>query len=369
MREDIRYWIALNRISSITPHRFKRLVDAFSKTADIFSSSIRELAERSGLQEKYCQELIESKNKVLEQAEKDIEFLTKTDISVLTYKDDGYPRFLLQIHSFPPILYMKGSFQESDENAIGIVGTRKPSPYGLTMAKTLAAGLVQRGVTVVSGLAKGIDTISHQSALEEKGRTIAVLGCGIDVDYPRGSVELKEKIKLNGAVITEFPVGTYPAPFNFPVRNRIISGLSLGIVVVEAAEKSGALITADYALQQDREVYAVPGPVTLETSKGPNRLIKQGAKLVESVDDIIEEVLPQSSISKAEKLLAHSVPAVDLPDNEKRCLEQIGIEPVHIDLVIEKTGLSSQEVSISLLTLELEGIITQVAGKRYQRNY
>jgi DNA processing protein len=369
MREDIRYWIGLNRISSITPHRFKRLVDSFSNPADIFSSSIREIAEKSGIQERYCQDIINSKSIVLEQADKDIEYLIKSGISVITYKDKGYPRLLLQIHSFPPILYLKGFFQDADENAIGIVGTRKPTHYGLTMAKNLASGLVGNGITVVSGLARGIDTVSHQSAIDQKGRTLAVLGCGIDVDYPSGSAELKEKIQFNGAVISEFPIGTYPAPFNFPVRNRIISGLSLGIVVVEAAEKSGALITADYALQQGREVFAVPGPVTIDTCRGPNRLIKQGAKLVESVEDIIEEVLPQSTISRAEKLLIHSVPAGELPENEKRCLEHIGIEPIHIDMIIEKTGLSSRDVSISLLTLELEGIIKQVAGKRYIRNY
>ncbi len=368
MRQDIRDWIALSRISSITPHRFKHLVDALGEPGCVFQTSPEEIQSRTGLQDKYCNPILEQREKVFEQTDKDLDYLSREKISVCTYKDTDYPQLLLQIHSFPPILYIKGSITEADVNSIGMVGTRRPTPYGISVTKNLSMALAEKGITIISGLARGIDTVSHQSALEMHGRTLAVLGCGLDVDYPSGSSALKERICENGALITEFPIGSYPAPFNFPVRNRIISGLSLGIIVVEAAEKSGALITADYALQQNREVFAVPGPVTYETSKGTNRLIKQGAKLVESVEDILEEIFPNSGISRVEKIKAQTLTSLALPLNEEKCLEVMGIEPLHIDQIVENTGLSSQEVSISLLNLELEGYINQVAGKRYFRN-
>jgi len=248
--------------------------------------------------------------------------------------------------------------------AVAVVGSRKPSPYGLLVAEKLAKDLAALGITVVSGMARGIDTAGHKGALAGGGRTVAVLGCGPDVVYPRENKKLVDRIVENGAVISEYPLGTLPEPWHFPARNRIISGLSLGTVVVEAAEKSGALITADFALEQGRDVMAVPGNVVSPLSRGPHRLIRQGARLVEGAGDIIDEMglerlfpVPEESSGGKYKMSAE----------EEALYRLLSLDPVPLDELIDRTGLPPQKVMAALMYLEIKGLTRQMPGKLYVR--
>jgi DNA processing protein len=298
--------------------------------------------------------------------------------------DDGYPAWLRAIPDPPAVLYCDGRIEPNDRQAIAIVGARKATPYGLRITETLARELSGVGFTIVSGLARGIDTAAHRAALEAGGRTLAVLGCGLDVDYPPGHGRLREEIAASGAVLTELAPGTPPWASNFPRRNRIISGLSLGVVVIEAAEDSGSLITARLALEQGREVFAVPGSIDAPLSRGPHGLIKQGAKLVETVDDIIEELLPQLELPLTPTLSStrcnegatgapgrgkngESFAPPDLSPEERRVWEQISRDPLHLDDLTERSGLTPAGTAGILLSLELKGLARQLPGQRYVR--
>jgi len=288
---------------------------------------------------------------------------------IIALADERYPELLRAIPDPPAVLYCDGVPEPGDRQAVAIVGSRQATPYGLRVTDALAGELSALGFTIVSGFARGIDAAAHRAALATGGRTIAVLGCGLDVDYPPGHASLHAEIAASGAVLTEFIAGTPPRATNFPRRNRIISGLALGVVVVEAAEDSGSLITARLALEQGREVFAVPGPVDASTSRGPHGLIKQGAKLVETVDDIVEELLPQierpeGPVKSSRKIL----PTPDLPNlstEERLVFDQMSREPLHLDELTERSRLTSAEAAGILLGLELKGVVRQLPGQRY----
>src|SRR5256712_5440134 len=282
--------------------------------------------------------------------------------------DERYPELLRAIYDPPAVLYCDGSVEPGDRQAVAIVGTRQATPYGLRITETLAGELSALGFTILSGFARGIDAAAHRAALAAGGRTIAVLGCGLDVDYPPGHASLHAEIAGSGAVLTEFAPGTPPRATNFPRRNRIISGLALGVVVVEAAEDSGSLITARLALEQGREVFAVPGSIDAPTSRGPHGLLKQGAKLVETVDDIVEELLPQLDrplqTLKSEPIAA--LPEhVELSPSERTVLDLISREPLHLDDLTERSRLTTPAVAGILLGLELKALVKQLPGQRY----
>jgi DNA processing protein len=284
--------------------------------------------------------------------------------------DDRYPAWLRAIPDPPAVLYCDGRIEPRDRQAVAIVGARKATPYGLRVTETLARELSGAGFTIVSGFARGIDAAAHRAALDAGGRTIAVLGCGLDVNYPPEHGRLREEIAASGAVLTEFAPGTQPRPMNFPQRNRIISGLSLGVVVVEAAEDSGSLITARLALEQGREVFAVPGSIDAPLSRGPHGLIKQGAKLVETVDDIIEELLPQMDTAVAPKRRPGFSKAAEIPNlspEERLLLDQMSRDPLHLDDLTERSGLTPAGVAGILLGLELKGAVRRLPGQRYYR--
>lgn len=290
---------------------------------------------------------------------------------IIALGDERYPELLRTIPDPPPVLYCDGSVEPQDRQAVAIVGSRRATPYGLRVTDALAGELSRLGFTIVSGFARGIDAAAHRAALAAGGRTIAVLGCGLDVLYPPEHARLWEEIAGGGAMLTEFAPGTPPRATNFPRRNRIISGLSLGVVVVEAVEDSGSLITARLALEQGREVFAVPGPIDAPTSRGSHGLLKQGAKLVETVDDIVEELLPQIERPKRASQSSGKILAVpelpDLSSEEQTVLALMSREPLHMDDLTERSHLTSAEVAGILLALELKAVVRQLPGQRYYR--
>jgi DNA processing protein len=300
---------------------------------------------------------------------RELDRVDKLGIHLLTLLDEHYPVRLKAIYDPPPILYRKGDLKTQDQQAVAIVGARRATEYGRWITEQITRGLVVRGFTIVSGMARGIDAYAHRAAVSAEGRTIAVLGCGVDVLYPKENRLLRDEVIAHGCLLSEFPMGTAPHPNHFPQRNRIISGLSLGTVVVEAGLESGALITARYALDQNREVFAVPGNLGAKTSLGTNRLIKQGARLVESADDIVEELSPQlSSAAKLPDRTNEDQPPADLTAEEAILLETLSHEPKHIDLISRETRLSSSQTSGFLLQLELKGYVRQLAGNLFVLN-
>jgi DNA processing protein len=282
----------------------------------------------------------------------------------LTLTDSAYPPLLRQIPDPPPALFVRGSLPSPEVVVVAVVGARQATPYGRMVAERLAGDLTRAGVAVVSGFARGIDAAAHRGALQAGGVTVGVLGCGLDVTYPAGSGGLAESVIRRGALLSEFPLGTRPLPVNFPRRNRIISGLARGVVVVEAAERSGALVTARCALEQNREVFAVPGPVTAPTSAGANRLIKAGAKLTEDWTDVLEELIP-GWVRPA----AVPPPALpeDLPEEARVIWGVLAGEPAHIDAVATRTALPAGRVAAGLLALEMAGFVRQLPGQTYVR--
>jgi len=284
---------------------------------------------------------------------------------IVTIWDPEYPRVLQRIYDPPPLLFVQGAFETADERSIAVIGTRNPTPYGNRMASLLAGGLAERGFTVVSGLARGIDTVAHSAALRAGGRTIAVIGSGLDVPYPPENRELSERIAGQGAVVSEYPMRTQPDAVNFPRRNRIVSGLALGTVVVETGVDGGAMITAAMALDQDREVFAVPGPVSDKRPSGTHLLIREGkAMLLESVEEILKELGPAGSPGSG-----HPAPAapVTMTLFEQRLLDAIGERPEHIDLIAARAGFPVSDALVHLLSLEFKSAVRQHPGKYFSR--
>ena len=374
---DRKYWIALKSIDGVGSVGFKNLVDACGHPRNVFNASLQTLTVIPGIGPKTAANVKDFKG--WHKIEEELDLLKNYDARLITYRDSLYPRGLLNIHDFPPFLYVKGSLKENDVN-IAVVGSRMASTYGKFSTERLCRELATNGITVVSGMARGIDSAAHKGALAGKGRTIAVLGCGLDTVYPPENQELYEEIVSKGAVITEYPFGTPPSGSNFPARNRIISGISLGVVVVEANEKSGSLITAKLALEQGREVFAVPGSIDSAGSRGTHKLIKQGAKLIENVYDILDEILPQVEMRSKVHPQEESIVTQDsgeekrpeqrtvinrLTDTEESILKSISSKALDVDGIITSTGLKPGDVLNILLTLELRGIIKQLPGKKF----
>jgi DNA processing protein len=364
MAEDFFYWLALNLTSGVGSTLFKRLLDRFKTPEAVFRAPVKELLKIEGLGEKVAEEI--RKGPLEKAVEKELKLLKEIGGTIITLEDEAYPERLKAIYDPSPLLYVRGELKKEDALAISIVGSRKTSPYGRWITEKVSQDLARHGVTIVSGMARGIDSVAHWGAISGGGRTLAVLGCGVDVIYPRENRNLFEQIIDHGAILSEFPMGSPPEGSHFPKRNRMISGLSLGVVVVQADTGSGSLITAGYALEQGREVFAIPGNVGAEGSRGTNQLIKEGAKLVESSEDILEEILPQWRRGKETTQKAES-PGRDLPEGERALYELLGETPLHIDAIIRESRLEPGRVSSLLLNLELKGLISQWPGKCFSK--
>ena len=355
-QKNVKEWIILSKASRLGPVKFSQLMKYFGSPEKILSASFEELSRVPKIDQDTLS-YITNKAKELN-IEKDLDLMDKLGVNLITIEDTEYPSGLKMIFDPPFVLYVRGKLKKEDENSIAVVGTRRATNYGKITARRLARDLAKEGITVVSGMARGIDTSAHWGALEAGGRTIAVLGCGVDTVYPFENKELMEAIAKKGAVISEFPLGAIPERQNFPRRNRIISGLSKGVVVVEAPLKSGALITANFALEQGREVFAVPGNVTSPYSQGSNSLIKEGAKLVESVEDILEEL---NIYFKEER----TKPYPSLSEEERIIMDHLSKEPLHINLLVKESGLSPAKVSENLIRLEIKGLVRELPGKLF----
>jgi len=365
---DPRPWIALNLTPGVGKVFYKRLINRFGSPEAVFSAPEHELMRVDGARRAAVKAIMSSD--CMGKAEDEIAKADKAGAKVVLFPDEAYPSNLRNIHDPPPYLYVKGDLLLEDKVAVAIVGSRMATSYGRQVTRRIARDIAARGITIVSGGARGIDTESHRGALAAKGRTVAVLGCGIDVTYPAENEELFGLIAGSGAVVTEYPPGTPPEPNNFPPRNRIISGMSIGVVVIEAAGDSGSLITASYSLEQGREVYAVPGSVVSPTSRGTNSLIKKGAKLVEGSEDILMDLFP--ALKGYLRELDPEAPAAtshdfNLEPDEKALYEHIGLDPEHIDALVSKSGISASKALSLLLGLEMKGAVRQISGMKFVR--
>jgi len=366
MREDWKYWIALSMINGIGGVLTKNLFNRFQNPEDIFKAPGKELLKVEGIKGRNVESIKSFED--WETIEKELAKIEKRRIKLLALNNPAFPPALMQTYNPPPILYMRGEILPKDNLSIAIVGSRIPDRYGRSMAESLSGELASMGVTIVSGLARGIDSIAQSEALKRGGRTIGVLGCGLDTVYPPENRKLYKEVSQNGAVLSEFPLGTPPIAQNFPRRNRIISGLSLGVVVVQASEKSGSLISASFALDQNKEVFAVPGNADKKLSRGTNWLIKKGAKLVETVDDILSEVEALRGFQSADTLDLGLIEknTSSLSENQREVFSVLKREPIHIDEIIRLTGIESSNLLSVLLTLELNDFVIQLPGKYFQ---
>ncbi len=358
MRADAPYWVAFSLLPGIGPQRLRRVAESFDDMEQAWRASADELA-MAGLEPKVAEAAVAARSGI--DVEALMERIDRAGVTVHTLADPTYPARLADVYDAPPVLYVRGDFAPEDEWAVAVVGTRNISPYGREVTHRLVTELARRNVTIVSGLARGVDGVAHRAALDAGGRTIAVFACGVDVVYPPEHRRLAAEIARSGALVSEYPVGTAPDAGNFPARNRIISGLSLGTIVVEAGEKSGALITARRALEQNREVFAVPGSVLARTSIGTNRLIRDcAAKLILDAGDVLDELRLQMMPQQLEMRRL-------LPENETESL-LIGLlspEPQHIDALTRQSALPAAEVSSALAIMELKGLVRQVGGMQY----
>lgn len=373
MDDDRQYWLALTFIEGLGVRGTHKLLAHFGTPQAIYAAPLTEL-ERCGTQSHSAQQIFAQAG--LKEAEKEIAAADKAGSRVVCFAEGDYPPLLRQIADPPLVLYVKGDVKALASPAIAMVGTRRPTAYGSSVAHRLAADLASRQAVIVSGLARGIDSASHRGALEGKGRTVAVLGSGIDVIYPRENKGLAEKVVESGAMVTEFPLGTGPVPENFPIRNRIISGVSLGVVIVEAAEYSGSLITARLALEQNREVFAVPGPITSAQSFGPNLLIKQGAKLVDGWLDVVEELPPSVRVQflpaelggEKTKPAEPSLFEKSLKGDPKMVFDALRVdEALFVDSICGSVSMPHPRVLTALLELEMNGLVKQLPGMNFVR--
>jgi len=364
-------WLALTLTPGIAARLSARLLKEFGSPDEVFRAPLRPL-EACNLPSPSAQAIV--KKQSFKRAERELANLRRVATArIINWTEPEYPQTLLQIYDPPVMLYVKGNVQILNAPSLSIVGTRKPTLYGSQMAERLGRDLAVRGIVIVSGLARGIDAIAHQGALAVGGRAIGVLGTGIDVCYPKENKKLYGKVLENGAILSEFPMGTHPAPENFLIRNRIVAGMPLGAIIVEGAQYSGSLITARLAMEFGREVFGVPRNVTQPVSFAPNQLIKQGAKLVTNAEDVIEE-LPtpvRAALVQAmqpETGQANLLVAASLNPSEKKIYDLLASdEPQPIDDIVERSGLNSSEVLATLFNLEMKGIIRQLPGKLFSK--
>jgi DNA processing protein len=371
-------WLALALTPGLGPTKARRVIEFFGSVQALFRASLTEL-EAAGLRAVSAQSL--GTGRSMELAQDELGKVASAEAHIVSLDDPGYPAQLKQIYDPPLVLYVRGKESVISQPGIALVGTRHPTPYGSGMSERLACDLAARGLVIFSGMARGIDTAGHRGAIAAKGKTVAVWGTGVDVVYPKENSRLTEQIlSLGGAVISEFPMGTFPAPQNFPIRNRIISGISLGVLVVEAAEYSGTRITARCALEQNREVFAVPGNVTNKGSWTPNTLIKQGAKLVATWEDVWEELpadvrltlQPEGSDESQAGQTASLFGETELAPHEKKIFALLKAdEATHIDEIVEQLEphLSSSEIFAALFELELAGKVKQLPGKNFVKSF
>jgi DNA processing protein len=363
-------WLALHLVPGMGPVTCHKLVNHFGGPDKVLSASISDLTAVCRLRQDSLSALGDNERKNLTAlAHEEIGKAAKRNISIIACNDPLYPSLLKNIHDPPVVLYVLGDPAVLNCKAIGIVGSRAATHYGRSIAENMAKSLVRQDFVIVSGMALGIDTAAHKGALAAEGRTIAVLGCGLDIVYPPGNHRLFEEIALSGAVVSEYPLGTVPDNFRFPARNRIISGLSLGVVVVEAANRSGSLITASHALEQGREVFAVPGRIDSVKSAGTHNLLQQGAKLVHSVNDIVGEFMYASPLEKQIDTRQEDIgrQAVgQLNQEETALLACLDVYPRTIDEIVRESGFTPQKTNELLLLLELRGMVQPLPGKCYQ---
>jgi DNA processing protein len=355
--EELQYWVGFSLISGIGRVRFSQLENYFGNLSNAWKAGPAEL-KQAGLDRGAIKAITIWRPKISLEAE--MEKIERYRVKVLTCRSPDYPSRLKEIYDYPPVIYVRGSLLPEDEWCVAVVGTRRASVYGRQVTEELVTDLARNKITIVSGLAKGIDTVAHRTALETGGRSLAVFACGLDTVYPAENAELARRLIQQGALISEYPLGVKPRADNFPRRNRILSGLSLGVLVVEAGESSGAMITAHLATEQNREVFAIPGSILSPASKGTNQLIQEGAKLVRDYTDILEELNLTAVAQQLE--MKEMLPA---SDTEAALLKQLSAEPSHIDDICRSSGLPASTVSSTLTMMELKGLVKQVGGMNY----
>jgi len=355
--EDARYWLGFSLIPGIGRVRLSRLLSYFRNLKSAWEATPAEL-KGAGLDPNSVKAISASRPKISLEAE--MEKLDRYKIKLLTSSDTSYPSKLREIYDYPPLIYVRGELLPEDEWCLAVVGTRRATVYGRQVTEEITTDLARNKITIASGLARGIDTVAHRSALEAGGRTIAVFACGLDMVYPAENANLARRIIEQGALISEYPLGTRPRAENFPRRNRIMSGLSLGVLVTEAGSSSGAMITANLALEQNREVFAIPGSILSPASRGTNLLIQEGAKPVLKANDILEEL---NLTSAAEQLELKEIAPPS--QTESQLLEKLGSEPTHIDELCRLSGLPISTVTSTLAMMELKGLIRQAGTMNY----
>jgi len=349
---DLKYWVGFSKIPGLGRVRISQLFDHFGDLENAWKSSPSDL-KNAGFDTKLVTSVVASRNKIDPDAE--IDKLNKYKVTAISCMSPDYPPRLKEIIDYPPVLYVRGNILKNDEVGVSVVGTRRISAYGRQVTEEIVTDLARNNITIISGLAKGTDSIAHRVCLDNNGRTLSVFACGLDIVYPAENAELARRIITNGALVSEYPLGTRPKAEHFPRRNRIMSGLSLGVLVIEAGEKSGALITAEQALSQNREVFAVPGSIFSPYSRGTNSLIQQGAKLVRNYMDVLSEL---NLASIAQQLEMKEFLPVD--KTEALILKYLTFEPRHVDEIARSTGLSPAVASSTLSILELKGYIKQM---------
>lgn len=360
-----KYWLGLTKLQGLGPKITKNLLDFFGNAKAIWEANQKELCRVKLVGPKRSKQIVKDRKSI--DLDYELQKLKEAKIKYLTLADENYPFLLKNIHDPPPVLFYKGELKDDDAVSLAIVGSRKCTTYGRKVARRLAEALAEKGFTIVSGLARGIDTCGHQGALTS-GRTIAVIGSGIDVVYPPENEELMSNIIKQGTVISPFPLETPPYGKNFPQRNRIISGLTLGTIVVEAAKKSGSLITANLALEQGREVFAIPGDITRNQSFGTNNLIKKGAKLVQNIDDILAELPIKDWLKEVKgetEDFENEKSDVELSAKEDKVYSQIGSKPQEFNEILEKVNMTAGQLNSILLRLEIKELIVQLAGNKF----
>lgn len=356
-KKDLKYWVGFSFIPGIGRVRLNQLENHFGNLESAWKAPAGELRQ-ARLDDGVVRAITTWRPKIA--LDDEMEKLKRYGVQLLTWHDDDYPARLKEIYDYPPLLYIRGSLTAADEWCLAVVGTRRATAYGRQVTEEIVADLARNNITIISGLARGIDSVSHQAALDAGGRTIAVLACGLDIIYPAENLNLARRIIENGALISEYPLGTKPKPDHFPRRNRILSGMSLGVLVTEAGEGSGALITANLALEQNRDVLAVPGSILSPSSRGVNNLIQEGAKLVQNCQDILEELNLRAVAQQLEfkEIIPES-------ETESVLLKRLSSEPAHIDNICAGSGLPVATVSSTLAMMELKGLVRSVGNMSY----
>ena len=356
--------LRLHMTKGIGARTYQSLLERFGSSTAILDARRRELEAVSGIGPKLATAVVETSRDI--DIESEINLAKEKNVQIIPYTSDQYPKHLKNIYDPPLVLYVKGSILETDVIALAIVGARRCTYYGLSQAERFSRLLAQKGFCIVSGMARGIDAAAHSGAIKSNGRTIAVLGSGLGVIYPRENLELAEQIAQHGAVVSELPMKTPPDSRNFPPRNRLISGLSLGVLVVESSLNSGSLITAQWALEQGKEVFAIPGNIDNICSRGTHKLIKEGAKLVEDIADIIQELGPiAESLNTCDESVTSDPRSLSLNSQEKRIFSLLCSTPKDIDEIIHTSGLPTSVVSSTLMILEIKKLVKQLSGKRF----